>query len=208
MEYPHEILPNPHYKQIDGNLSDYYLIRHTNTAEVSAVYNSETNIVNNEHICSPSERINDLSTSLLGIFQEGHSKIEFSKEGKEIYMSYCNPDSQVEPPVYQEHFQLNTNRHYWCIQVKHLHQKIFTIERANQSHQATCIVTHTPMLWNYWHFSLRWLLDNKQIDDFDAKEKSKFARLIGHAAKVTIAKEAIVHLPELLEIPTHIYLKN
>lgn len=68
MIYPEEILPTQNYKLIDCTLEGHFLIRFTNTKVISEIWDRETNTVNYKEICSPGERIDDLSLSLLGVY--------------------------------------------------------------------------------------------------------------------------------------------
>ena len=210
MEYPQEILPNQNYKLIDCDLSDHYILRFTDTSNIDEIWDSETNTVNPKKICSPPEHIDDLSTSLLGIYQTAHIFLEFTDEGKDKYMAYCKPDEVVEVPEYQNHYLLNNNRHYWCAPLIQLYNRQFKYERDNLPLTATCIVIHTPMRWNFWHFSLRWELHtNEKLEDIENdKTRKKIAKKIGQFVRVAIAHFAIIYQPEHDILPPNCYCKN
>src|SRR5690606_34460022 len=113
MDYPKEILPNPNYKIIDCDLSNHFVIRFTNTSDKEKLWDSEANAVIIQHICSPDERIDDLSMSLLGIYTPAHIFIELTEEGKAKFNAECAPDADVPVPVFTKEFIRNNNRHYW-----------------------------------------------------------------------------------------------
>lgn len=208
MHYPEEILPHSNYKFIDCDLNDHYLIRFTNTKDINAIWDNETNTVNPKQICSPPEHIDDLSTSLLGVYKISHIFLDFTVAGKQKYMTYCPPDDVVETPVYDTDFFTNDNRHYWCVLINQLHNREFKYEKDNLPLTATCIVKHTPMRWNFWHFSLRWKLETELFEGLPDKTRRKIAKKIGQAVRVTIAQFAIVHEPEHPVLPQNCYCKN
>lgn len=82
MNYPIEILPNPQYKMIDCDLSNYYLLRTTETNKHEELWDDEMNMLREDCICNPKERISDLSTSLFGIYNTEHIVIELTDKGK------------------------------------------------------------------------------------------------------------------------------
>ena len=104
LEYPSEILPQPEFKIIDCDLSDQHLIRSTSTKEKEELVDRNTGLVKTEHICSPRTNMEDLSTSLFGVFNQYHNAIELTKEGKNLYSEYCPPNIEVVPPVHNEHY--------------------------------------------------------------------------------------------------------
>jgi hypothetical protein len=208
MKYPLEILPNPNYKVIDNDLEGHYLIRYTNTNDKGEIWNEEINAVNFRQICSPEDHIEDLSTSLLGIYQPHHVFIEFTKDGKAHYMYYCAPDEQVEPPTFEKDYISNPNRHFWCVPIAKLNNRTFTYNRENNEFNATCLVKHTPMKWNYWHFSLRWKTDAGFLENLEERERKKVAKKIGQSARVSIAHFAIITKPQHPHLSSEYYCKQ
>ena len=208
MDYPQEILPCSNYKSIDCNLSEHFLIRLTNTDKIEEIVDQETGNVQLQQICSPEERIDDLSCSLLGIYNIPHIRLGFTAEGKAKYMHYCPPDEDIETPTYQADFTNDANRHYWCIPIHKIDGVPFDYTRGNDPFTAVCIVKHTPMRWNYWHFSLRWQTDLGALEDLDEKTRKKVARRIGHSARVALSHLAKVECPDHENLSTNCYCKN
>jgi len=210
MKYPVEILPKPGYRIIDCDLNEHYLIRFTDTNDINEIWDNETNTVNPKHICSPREQINDLSTSLLGVYKVAHIFLQFTPSGEEKYVIYCAPDEDVETPIYGGDFVTNDNRHYWSAPMSKLLNREFKYERDNLPLTAICMVKHTPMKWNFWHFSLRWKLHTGEfLEDIDnEKTRKKIAKKIGQAVRVTIAQFAIIQEPEHSLLPKGCYCKN
>lgn len=208
MDYPKKILPNPNYKLIDCDLSAHFVIRYTNTNDIDEIWDSTLNRVKEESICQQRDHIHDLSMSLLGVFTPDNIFIDFTEEGSPKYMAYCNPDAAVETPIYGADFITNPNRHYWWVSISKLHNVKFAYTRSDEPYEATCYVRHTPMLWNFWHFSLRWDTDLGSLENLDVKTKSKVAKRIGQAARVLIAHYASIQPPAFQLLDQNCYTKN
>ncbi len=206
MNFPSEILPNPSYKYIECDLSDRHLIR--------SVVNNDSDIVDNitghvrqEHICSPREHAADLSTSLLGIFEVKHNQIQLTKNGKLKYNEYCAPDIEVEIPIYQEHFNIDTSKRYWVILIGAIHGTFVDYTKSDLPFTAECIVQHTPMKWNYWHFSIRWLTEDGFWHELSDKERKKIAGRLAQEARSHIAMFATIQEPNYSELDLEDYYK-
>lgn len=208
MDYPKEILPNPSYKIINCDLSNHYVIRFTNTKDKEQLWDSETNSIIIQHICSPEEKIDDLSMSLLGIYTPAHIFIDFTVEGKAKFNTECAPDVEPQVPVFEKEFIKNVDRHYWWIPVSKVHNIQFNYTRSNEPYSAKCTVRHTPMLWNYWHFSLRWSTDLGDLENIQGKQRKNVAKRIGHSARVTIAHFASIEIPLFEPLPDNCFTKN
>ena len=207
MDYPEEILPNPNYKRIDCDLSNYFVVRFFNTNHISEILDPETNKVVIQHICSGSEKIEDLSMSLLGIYKPEHIFLDFTSQGKSKFMSYCEPDVNPTVPIFEDDYLLNKDRHFWWIPINSIHKRKVEYTSKEEPYVATCFVCHTPMLWNYWHFSLRWSTELKPLDKMDVKLKNKVAKRIGHSARVLISHFASIEDPDLTPLPSACYFK-
>lgn len=208
MDYPQEILPNPDYKFIDCDLSAHLVIRFTNTSDKNQIWDFETNRIVFQHICSPEDRIDDLSMSLLGNYTTDHIFLEFTNEGKSKFMEYCEPDIEPDTPIFETDFNTDSNRHFWWIPISKIHNIQFDYTRSNEPYLATCKVQHTPMRWNYWHFSLRWSTDLGELENLEEKQRKKVAKRIGHAARVSIAHFASIENPTPAFLDSKCFRKN
>jgi hypothetical protein len=208
MEYPKEILPNTEYKTIDCNIADKFLLRLTTTNKIEEIIDQETGKISIQQICSPTERIDDLSLSLYGVYNTTHISLEFTQEGKQKYMHYCAPDEPVDLPVFEEDFHNDAQRLCWCAEIRKLDNIPFPFTMGEDPFTATCQVVHTPMRWNYWHFSLRWRTDAGDLEDMDDKQRKKVFRRIGHSVRTIISHFASLELPALSELPKECYCKN
>lgn len=208
MEYPLEILPTPGYKTIDCGLDDYYLLRHTDTNNLEEIWDNETNTIRLEHVYSPSIRVSDLSMNLLGIFKTNYIFLAFTDEGSDKYMHECPSNELVEPPIFQKDYFLNTNRHYWCIQARYLRNERFEYKIGEETFIATCLIVHTPMRWNFWHFSLRWRLDSGLLEDLAPNKRKSIAKKLEHSVKSRIIQFARMEEPIHETLPRECYCKN
>lgn len=208
MDYPIEILPNAAFKYIDCDLATHFLLRIINTRDINEFWDFETNMLKIAHVCSPREHIQDLSMSLLGIYRPQDIFIQLTESGKIKFNHYCEPDANVPVPVFEEEFILNEDRHYWWVPIDKLSNKEFPYERDNHPFVATCMVEHSPMRWNFWHFSLKWKTDLGDLEDLPEKQKKNVDRRIAHSARALIAKFAIIEFPENLILPKNCYCKN
>lgn len=210
MNYPIKILPNADYKIITCDLSEHYLIRHTDTNNIDEIVDNETGFIKQDQVCSPKAQAQDLSTSLLGVFEIPFIKIELTPTGKEKYIDYCAPNAIVDTPIYNEDFTLNEQRHYWVLPIKHINNQNVNYENANKPFTARCVVCHTPAKWNFWHFSIRWFVisENCMWHDLPENEKKKnWAGRLAFEARVAIAKNGKIMEPNYFELPAECYTK-
>jgi len=207
MNYPTRILPQRAYKSIDCDLSSHYLIRFTNSSHVSEITDPETGFVKAEFIFSPKKHGSDLSTSLLGIFEISHTRIELTESGKRIYNEYCLPDCEVDVPMYEKDFQVNTSRNFWVILIEKIKDAKITFNKGDLPFEAECFIQHTPMKWNYWHFSIRWKTDEGFWHELSEKKQEKITKRIGHDVRAFISKFATTKEPNYSEIEEEFYLK-
>jgi len=208
MDYPIEILPNPERKFVECDLSAYFLIRLTHTDDPNALIDPETGEIVLQHICSPKEHIDDLSFSLLGIYNVQHIRLGFTQVGKDKFVQPCLPNEPVEIPEYEIEFTNDEIRGYWHISIPQLHNIPFSYTRGSDSFTATCLVRHTPMRWNFWHFSLHWDTDLGPLDTLEEKKRRKVAQRIGHSARVILARHARLGMPEYPVLPENCYSNN
>lgn len=206
--YPSRIIPDENYKLITDGLSGAFIIRSTKTKDDLV---NDCNEVKVEHICSPSDHIQDLSTSLLGVFEPIHSYIELTEEGKKKYADgYCLPDCKVELPIYEQHYEWNELKGYWFVPIDRINGLTVEYLTSNPPLKAKCVVLHTPAKWNYWHFSIRWLFEDgrfwNDLSD-DEKKKERLKRKFAHEVRSAIAKFADIMEPSYSELDCQFYMK-
>ncbi len=197
MSYPIEILPNNNYKFITCDLSNYHLIRHTSASSFAEQIDESTGLLKQDYICKPRENICDLSTSLLSIFNNSHLSLNLLPEGKQKYNHYCPADLTVDIPVLNTDYETVLERHFWSILISKINQQQVDYQKSNDPFIAICCVCHTPMKWNYWHFSIRWLLPDGFLHEKPEEEiKKKWVSRLAHEARSLVAMHAKSFLPE------------
>lgn len=207
MNYPSEILPKSTYKLITCDLSNHYLIRYTNSKKREDIFNEELNQIKQTEICSPSEGMNDLSTSLLGVFEPSFLQIDLTTFGKEKYNYYCEPDIEVDVPIFNEDFAIKDSRGFWVVLIGDINETTadYTKGDIDTKFKATCVIQHTPMKWNYWHFSIRWKTAEQGFwHELKDSQRKKLAKRLGHEARSNIAKFAKIEEPNYSQLsPVH-----
>ncbi len=213
MVYPTEILPNIKRKLISCDVRSYFLIRSTPTSIEQELINETTGEIKQSSICSPTEHIIDLSTSLLGVFKLDHNKIELTKESKKKFGAYCAPDCVVEAPIHKIDFYIEEKKGFWTILIeKILNESVsYTFgERPDEIFTAICSIVHTPTYWNFWHYSIKWYLNEHScfLDDIqDDKLKKKITKRLSGEARAMIAKFAKIIEPNIQELLADCYMK-
>jgi hypothetical protein len=208
MDYPVEILPNPQYKLIDCDLSACFLIRLMDDVSIDDIVDSETGEIRTNYICSPPERISDMSFGLFGIYNARHIQLAFTNAGKAKFMLYCAPDEVVIPPEYETEFTNDAKKLYCSLPIQALNNQQFFYTRGSDPFIATCLVKHTPVRWNYWHFSLYWKIEEGLLEELEESRRKKIAKRIGHSVRVELSRLAKLSSPLQPEMPSHCYSKN
>jgi len=210
MRYPTEILPNKNYKLIRCDLVNHYLIRYTACKAREVIFDDNTKQIKQEYICSPREQMEDLSTSLLGVYDTSHIPIELTLLGKTKFSEYCAPDEIVPIPEYETEFILNDKRGFWVILIKNIQGLLadYTQHDIKQPFKAKCSIQHTPVKWNYWHFSIRWELEEGvYLHKLPHNTKAKVAKRLGTETRALIAKFAEIDEPNFSQLEVDEYCK-
>lgn len=217
MEYPLEILPHPSKKFLNGYpYENCFLIRAIDNLESLdySLWDVHLGHIKVEALCTPRERICDLSTSLLGVFDYEHNSIRLTPSGKVYYAQECPPDFKVNPPEFPADFFRDIKRKHWCVELKNIvNQEInYSLDgRSEHVSRAICHVRHTPMRWNFWHHSISWYLpdyENYLEDLEDIGLKRRITKKIALLARLMLAKQARIDAPTIERIEEACYLKS
>jgi len=190
-------------------MSEQYLVRHTPDKNI---IDPDVGLIYEKAICSPSEsNMPDLSTSLLGVFQIEHIQISLTHIGIDVFSHYCEPDIVVEPiPIYEQDFLLDPERGCWLVQILKIHDEEADYKYNEDKLKAVCKVIHSPMAWNFWHFSVRWFLEKDNCYWHELEEsdrKKKWSQRLAHETRSLVRKFATIELPEPNEIQPECYTK-
>lgn len=189
--YPEVLLPTVKFKYIDCDISDYDLIRHFDVVDNTPIHN-ELDEIDVQYICHPSAQINDLSMSLLGIFKPTHTQISLTRQGKEVFGIECLPDFDGLPPTYQTDFIIDGKRCYWVIQCEFINEMKVVINIDNKDVEVISYIVHTPMKWNFWHYSIRWQIGNEDLHSINKYSKNQLKNIFSKIGAK--ARSNIIHL--------------
>jgi hypothetical protein len=208
MDYPQLLLPDVGYKYIQCNLEDYFLLRVIRRADKSDLLDPVTKNVLVKHICSPRERINDLSVNLLSIYTEEHVPILFTKEGAKIFGQNCKPNAFLRIPEFQNDFEIEETNHFWCISIAKINNQLFEYTTDEGEFVTTCLVEHTPTYGNFWHFSIRWQINHNKLNEIEEDKMKKLAKKIAHNVRVIFSEYAIISIPDYEKLARNEYSDN
>ena len=203
MKYPNRILPNANYKQITCKISDLSLVRFFKCEIDEDPIDTNTGNLQLKYIAHPTQNIADCSTNLLGIFRLDDIKIAFTTLGLSIYNHECVPNLKVKSPIYKEHFYFDNERSYFTLNISELENLIVPFNIGADEFIAKCIVVHSPMKWNFWHFSIRWKINESEW--LHENNNKKWSKRLGSAARASIVHFAQLHEPNIIEINQKCY---
>lgn len=214
MKYPVRILPQKHYKKISDCLSDNFLIRHFILNDDNSQICDCNGQIENKFLFSPTERFGDLSTSLLGIFTIDDIRISLSSEGKTRYGSYCDDKFNLDVPKYPKDFDFDNSglRKFWTIKIGDIHNQVCSFEKVDSATKSlfTCHVVHTPAKWNFWHFSIRWFLNDDQAYYFEKLKANEITagnkKRIATAVRVILKNNIQIGIEPRCTIPENYYM--
>ena len=171
MVYPDRLLPNPTFSCIDFDkvigLADLVLVRHTDTTDIW----DERGTLIAKHVAFQTDRLHDYSTSLLGEFEPEDIGWKFTSGSQ--FLALWEPGTSVDPPVYPTDVDWVNGRGAFYLLLPACHKISFDLETPGKVERATCYVIHTPIQGNFWHCSLRWMLQDQPVKDWDPEKTSR-----------------------------------
>ncbi|WP_157358368.1 hypothetical protein [Winogradskyella sp. J14-2] len=203
MDYPSDIIPSPDKKELACDLSDCIIFRFYVSNPELDFLNKGDMYINQKYISDPSSNISDLSTNLYGVFTIEDGKIQIFGDKKSYYYEYCKVNDEIEIPVYNVDFQLVNNRSFWYMKISKINNEEAQYNNPNpqaKSFKAKCIIVHTPMRWNYWHFSLRWFIhqDDKEpfwLHELASNQQRKYVKKLSTESRSILAKNIETEIP-------------
>ncbi len=208
MSYPVKILPNPNFKYIDCDCSSLYLVRSTTANTEADLIDPETKKVYIKHICSPKDNIIDLSTSLLGVFETEHLKLELTSHGLDKYNHECSPDEKVAIPILDEDYTQGKFKICFFLKIGDINKNFVDFRKENMTHKAECNIIHSPMRWNYWHFSVRWKVGEDIIPYENEYRKKNWVQKLSSESRSMISEFGVINVNEANIIPEKCYMKK
>ena len=205
MNYPVRLLPQSNYKKIDWSkdLSPLFLLRYTKTQDIL----DETKKLRIECIATQADHLRDLSTNLLGYFLIEDHKIEIIQNEKFFFCEW-NEGEYVREPICNVDFVVNEDRGCFYFNIEEIVSSTFLhIDHTdnNKNYQLTFKILHTPVVCNFWHFSIRVFYENQlEISTLDVRPNLKKA--IWRKAKEQLRECAIINAPEFGKLKSKHYL--
>ena len=192
MFYPTQLLPGINYKLIDCDISELPLIRFIELKDGLDIVDVITGNIQLKYIADPTKHIADYSMNLLGIFEIEHLPITLTNEGKNLYNHYCLPPFENDTPIFPTHFELKVGKKYFTLKVYEINNLLIPYEMDGKILSGKCLVEHTPMKWNFWHFSIRWQNADAAYlhHENDKQIKKGWGRQLSSAARATIVQFA------------------
>ena len=126
---------------------------------------------------------------------KGHTNIAY------FYAEWINDGVPVEKPKVPVEFKRHENRGYFFLRIADFHGE--TIEFEDETCVfPECKLLHTPINANFWHFSLRWLFNGKELE----KWTNGIKRRMKTSAKALIVEKAFFDEPYYQEIDKALYV--
>lgn len=198
LQYPKHILPSFNKKLITTDISECVLIRHFHEIPQVPILEGPSKIINQVYLLHPRSNVSDLSTNLLGVFGYDEGKIKILGDDFHYYNSSCAPDFEPNIPKFQKDFILDNQRLFWHVlvdDIQRLQIEYPSVNKNSKSFTAVCKVFHTPMKWNFWHFSIRWLISEKDstpfyLDNLENNKQKKYINKIVSEARSFLSMNA------------------
>ncbi|NDV16776.1 hypothetical protein GO009_12135 [Muricauda sp. TY007] len=216
-KYPNKLLPKPNFKFIDNidELLQSHFIRYFPVNGKIPIVDGQDKI-DIKLISSPREQIIDLSTSLLGIFTSKDFIFRINRNGiQKGFIEYWDFESTPQTPKYKEDFNHKFNYGCWSLNPIDVENKSFTFQlnhpgQKSTTHQVTCNLIHTPTFSNYWHFSVRWFLDDEDVYELSKNgeiSKGQVSRL-SKIARLFLKEYVSLEIPKTRAINKSLYLEG
>lgn len=173
MQYPDRLIPRTYFKQIEADLSSYFLCRVVNSENFHI---RENGLYPDEVLCSENKELFDYSTNLLGHFLPEDNQIALIGDNKRYFYAYWDFAEEVDRPVFQQDFEVDSSRRFFLLPIASIHQKIclpMPNPPKNPDETLTAYVVHTPTRSNFWHFSVCWADKNFKFEKYKSSDWQK-----------------------------------
>ena len=192
MNYPKHLIPNKHFNKIlwHKELNNQYLIHYTDSTDfLDEDGKIKSNSIRTDHL-------RDFSASLLGKFTIEDIRIEIIGTNKGYFIDDWQVGSEVTIPLYIRDFKLNLLRGYFFFYISDIHNAELVEYDDPTKVKAKCVVLHTPVNCNFWHFSIRWFHNGVDLNTWTESHR----RRILLSAKAFLIENAITKEPLFQEL--------
>ena len=207
MKYPTQLLPKSNYKKI-GQLHEGILIRHTSDKDIIDDFGQ----LKERYITLQTDHLRDYSTNLIG---KGKYEIKDivikinAKSENGYFVALWKEGTEVKEPVYTKDFELDEQRGYFFLDIEELAEAPVSYKYLDEEINGECVVIHTPVNSNFWHCSIRWILeDGTDLHKLKRKQRRSESRALLAAAKRLISQKAFFNIENYPEIKEKMYLKK
>ena len=109
------------------------------------------------------DHLRDFSTNLLGVFTVDDISWQLQESDKKNYFLelWC-PGTDVEKPAFPAEISYNRLRGCFFIKIGDIHDVQVDYDDITKT-RTVCEVVHTPTNYNYWHFSVKWFFNGKEL---------------------------------------------
>jgi hypothetical protein len=193
MEYPTRLLPQPNYKHIlfEEKHQNCFILRHTDSQDIK----DEFGYLRSECLVAQTDHLKDYSTNLLPYFTLNDVKIRLLKsEDFDYFTQLWHYNNLNKTPQYHIDFDVVENRSLFFFRVGDIHQVIFNGFDDSLPAKPMCRIIHTPINANFWHCSVRWFFNDKNLSDTEMTKGQK--KRILSLAKAFLIERACFDLPE------------
>ncbi len=194
MTYPNELLPQSNYKLIDFGSTDckferLVLCRQTKDSDFTDIDSDGLEIIKLDYISIETDHLRDFSTNLFGVFNENHFGIEWIKNDakNDRMFDHWNKENEIILPKFNFHFVINQNKKAFYLKLRDFQNKIIP---NDQDDEILSKVIHTPCNSNFWHFSIRWLING--IDSSELPKSKRRSVLSIARTQISILGESSV----------------
>jgi len=189
MNYPSHLLPHTDYKRIvwSDDLLFLYLIRHTSGGNLCF---PDTRQINPDKIEFQSDHLRDLSTNLFGIFKIEDIYISVTNSS---FFEYWEEGTPVSSPQYDLDFCKENNRGFFLFCIKDIVNSRIETRLNDNELVLNYRVVHTPTKCNFWHFSIRVILNDVNVDSLNISSNQK--RKIWRTAKIMLTQLITLDVP-------------
>ncbi|MCU0338505.1 MAG: hypothetical protein MUE30_01365 [Spirosomaceae bacterium] len=202
-QYPDYLLPRPEYQLIvfgdeTPALPTHFLIRHTETEDIKDEFGN----LRSDCVAFQTDHLHDYSTNLLGIFQIEDLRWKWLKGT--ICGDLWTIGEDGLQPVLEQDVTITENRGAFFLKIKELHQQLFDLPApVENTEKVECHVLHTPTRANFWHFSLRWIIEGEDTTNWEKKRRRK----VLETARSIIITLAIFEQPIFQRIPASYFVQ-
>lgn len=180
-------------------MRNLFLIHHTESKELRDPVTQKLHI---NHVVRQTNHLKDYSNNLLGVFSIDDIYWELNKENPDsnTFTDPWAPPQPVNSPKVPDDYHRNENRGYFFLRIGDFHKQMLPYP-SHSGLTPECRLLHTPTKANYWHFSLRWFFDGKDLDRWTGS----IEKLMKTVGKTFIIEHAILDEPYYTEIDSALY---